>query len=70
VDLFVGLELVLSLGLVMGLAYDFPMWFEWNWMSGTRRVATASEKITPLHFWYLKNWQMHHQCKGLLMPYL
>jgi len=42
--LWFGLVLGLELGLglvIYGLALDFPMWSEWNWMSWTRRVATV-----------------------------
>jgi len=34
----------LWLGLVTWFAQDFPTWSEWNWMLGTRRVATACNK--------------------------
>ena len=30
-----------TFSLVTGFAWDFPTWYEWNYMSGYRRVATA-----------------------------
>ena len=33
--------LLLDIGLVTALTWDFPTWSEWNFTSGTQRVGTA-----------------------------